>query len=1477
MVLHKTCQLYSGRLVSLSYNNRAILNFYCEIINCFDMSISSVLKLSFHEIILGTFISSSRVTTYSYKRIKIKILKRNNEKVKITYRYTSIMLDSSSEPIIQRLQKIDDAINSIGVSSTETSNAHRFLAKDGLLDALLVLYDECNNETLKRNKIIGKGHFGVVQVVREKQTGNVYALKILQKSETLAQQHVTFYEEERDIMAKATSPWITHLQYAFQDERNLYILMDFHPGGDLLSLLDRFNYVFTEEMTRFYLAEITVAIQALHTMGYVHRDIKPDNILIDRLGHIKLADFGSAAKLTSAKCVRSEMPVGTPDYIAPELLTSMNKTRNNDTPYGVECDFWSLGIMAYEMLYGETPFKGENALTTYSNIMNHEFQDSEENVVSEDAKDLIKGLLSCVQQRFCYNKIVNHKFFLHIDWNNLESVQPPFIPVVTSVDDTNTFHLEVELKSKKKELHDAHMKRLSESTQGKGFMTELEKKALRDEKKLSLLEEEVKNSRMETVAYVKKIESLKEALKTEKAARAEREAKALEYMKEVKEKWKKNEEEKLKHLVEKVEIYQKSAEALSEHKDEAEKQLRDMTLEANKLEEEVLKYKFLYKEKVNELRKMASERLSLNNEVNADADESANIELHKKCADDLDKEKKKVSQLETQVGTLNNEVVELKKDRDSIKSRVARERDLVLHELEVKLTHEQRECYELRIKLQELSQSLNESLATQGSVVSQQEYLETQLKSSQEELQAVTQEKENILHRLSAVSSREDEQRLKIKELESLLESLRKTLNKLELKQTNDNEKEIQYKSEAQLELLQKQLQNTQETASADKEKLHLAESKLFKNEKIELEKNKSEIEENLKRKDVDILVINRKFEESQSEIKRLLRKIEESEKDKEETKTTVEELKRKVFSCQSESDKMKRKGFENELKLLEKEIEVERGRNHDKESTQNALIKELETKLANANTVIDSLKEVCSEQDDQLSALEKFEEKLSLLSNEKQSLSSEIKKLQSELKMSKSSVNEEKSLRIFQEKRVKDLESKLVSNEQEMDEQKSNFEEELKIVKEENNVLNTLVSDLEKEKEELYSKGRSFELTQLESNNQIELLKEEISGHIQYIHSLKDSNFKLTEGLEEAITKGETYKKRIDELEKHLRDYKVIYGDKELKLNSTISQQTKLIDFLQAKVENPPKKKATLSRMFGSSNKNKENSGFMVGHQYRKLEDLLAREKEHTKQLASRLAKIQNENLTLKNHANPATTQSHRVMEDLTNSPLHEKQPRERMKHKIPHRWQSHLVVRPGRCIGCLGSVPFSRNGVKCNECGVIAHTKCSKNIANTCGLPDGFAHHYSQSRAKSNCDEQCSQDSTKILMKGWIKIPRSGKATWDKTYACLNERELCYYDQQPIPSLQPLKKFNLDTKNSRIAILHSVPMSELPSCNASDLPYVLKADESKDDYKGSLESHTLLSLNSVTSLDINTVVFLNSRVTHIYTIYIKNCENKI
>ncbi|XP_070205430.1 citron Rho-interacting kinase-like isoform X3 [Littorina saxatilis] len=346
------------------------------------------------------------------------------------------------------------------------------LGLDCLMDSFMALFDECQQDSLSRNKniaafvkkyreavkqskelrikpsdfevkaTIGRGHFGEVQVVHEKTTDTVYAMKVLRKSDLLSQPDISFFEEERDIMAECNSPWLTKLHFAFQDSVSLYFVMDFHPGGDLLSLLSRHGDQLEEDMARFYLAEMAVAINDLHQMGYLHRDIKPENVLLDATGHIKLADFGSAAKLDLNKQVSSRMPVGTPDYVAPELLDSMNRSSRNHR-YGVEVDWWSLGICAYEMLFGNTPFTDEEGsmVATYGNIMNFKskLKFPQYSSVSAEARDLITLLLTDNKSRLCWPQIQQHPFFKTVSWPGIRKLEPPFIPSISSLDDTSNF------------------------------------------------------------------------------------------------------------------------------------------------------------------------------------------------------------------------------------------------------------------------------------------------------------------------------------------------------------------------------------------------------------------------------------------------------------------------------------------------------------------------------------------------------------------------------------------------------------------------------------------------------------------------------------------------------------------------------------------------------------------------------------------------------------------------------------------------------------------------------------------------------------------------------------------------------------------------------------------------------------------------------------------------------------------------------
>uniref|UniRef100_A0A673GGE1 Rho-associated protein kinase n=1 Tax=Sinocyclocheilus rhinocerous TaxID=307959 RepID=A0A673GGE1_9TELE len=326
---------------------------------------------------------------------------------------------------------------------------HPALRKNKNIDSFLNRYEkdvsrlrelQVKLDDFDRVKLIGRGAFGAVQLVRHKASQQVYAMKQLSKFEMVKRSDSAFFWEERDIMAFSKSHWIVQLCCAFQDEKYLYLVMEFMPGGDLVTLTS--NYDIPEEWARFYTAEVVLALDAIHSLGFIHRDIKPDNMLLDRNGHLKLADFGTCMKMDSSGMVRCDTAVGTPDYISPEVLMSQGGTGY----YGRECDWWSVGVFIYELLVGDTPFYAESLVGTYGKIMDHKnsltFPDDIE--MSKEAKDLICAFLSDREVRLGrtgVDEIKCHPFFKNDQWtfDTIRDTMAPVVPELSSDIDTSNF------------------------------------------------------------------------------------------------------------------------------------------------------------------------------------------------------------------------------------------------------------------------------------------------------------------------------------------------------------------------------------------------------------------------------------------------------------------------------------------------------------------------------------------------------------------------------------------------------------------------------------------------------------------------------------------------------------------------------------------------------------------------------------------------------------------------------------------------------------------------------------------------------------------------------------------------------------------------------------------------------------------------------------------------------------------------------
>ncbi|XP_072907203.1 ribosomal protein S6 kinase alpha-2 isoform X2 [Hemitrygon akajei] len=293
-------------------------------------------------------------------------------------------------------------------------------------------------------KVLGQGSYGKVFLVKKikgSDAGQLYAMKVLKKA-TLKVRDRVRSKMERDILAEVNHPFIVKLHYAFQTEGKLYLILDFLRGGDLFTRLSK-EVMFTEEDVKFYLAELALALDHLHGLGIIYRDLKPENVLLDEDGHIKITDFGLSKEAVDHD-KRAYSFCGTIEYMAPEVVNRRGHTQS--------ADWWSFGVLMFEMLTGSLPFQGKDRKETMALILKAKLGMPQ--FLSPEAQSLLRALF---KRNPCnrlgagpdgVEEIKRHCFFATIDWNILyrKEIKPPFKPAVGRPEDT--FHFDPEFTSR---------------------------------------------------------------------------------------------------------------------------------------------------------------------------------------------------------------------------------------------------------------------------------------------------------------------------------------------------------------------------------------------------------------------------------------------------------------------------------------------------------------------------------------------------------------------------------------------------------------------------------------------------------------------------------------------------------------------------------------------------------------------------------------------------------------------------------------------------------------------------------------------------------------------------------------------------------------------------------------------------------------------------------------------------------------------
>lgn len=874
--------------------------------------------------------------------------------------------------------------------------------------------------------------------------------------------------------------------------------------------------------------------------------------------------------------------------------------------------------------------------------------------------------------------------------------------------------------------------------------------------------------------------------------------------------------------------------------------------------------------------------------------------------------------LDQEILTLRNQLKERSKQLDTVTTS-----ETIIKNLQNQLDVLQADNKQLKHQLTITKTNLNETISN----LKQSENIAFNLEKS-------ILEKTHLEEKLQITEDKDNEKQRKVDGLEEFLNKLQQKLAKLEAENenlqqqkttssnstinNNNNKKSIDGEKkiyEQRIERLEKQLEKNRQDMKIQKEELRKVERNLWKKEsefdkenlhkriaerkekslqeKFDiLQKEKNELTEEMKKKQLEIDEKTKKILiqldtakqsliDATKESTRNRLQAESAQHALTQTNKQIEQLQLLNTTLQKEINIIRKdkQSYQDRIALLtskNKDLTKEITKLNEKKNSLQCKIDDFECKSKELQLNTDVLRETCVVLEEQLTDYERLtsdhETRENTLVQEKMHLQKDYDDIDKKFGELKNEENEEKKKRINAERKIEKLTAEIKEIENKRDTLREQRDEYKKLVKESSNEITNLTMRVSEMECDISQLERALENAKSEAI----IVKEESSQYLTRLHEYKDNNQELSMDLESAIEQGQELRMRIIELESVLEEMRQFYQEHEVKAEGTRQQQTKLIDYLQLKLEEQSKKKKPFCEKIFKS-KQKQNStllssssamqlncnGMPVG--YRELENQLSRERAKVKALTEQLLDLKATIVSSPKKYNNEIFENNNNNKDNTLSL--------RSSHNIHHKFINELSMRAGKCIACHEPIQFGKRISTCSYCQIMVHCKCLSLVPPNCGLPGGFAKHLALGKDQQwrNSDESISTlsgsvetltidepdnnhhqknnyiNNENLTMESWVKIPGRGKTSWDRKYLRLeNNGYLCVYEHEPMINMSPIMKLELNGK-SGFSLNETIDQADVPGTAKSDLDFIFRVEEGSHNTCWPSSRLDIMSLNKI------------------------------